>query len=192
MTFDPKIAKALSHPLRVQILELLQGKEASPAMLTKEMGGVVLGLIAYHVQVLEECGYVELVRTRPRRGAVEHLYRARPVPFFGGAELRSVPRSLRGKVTAMSLQKFIDASIAALEAGTMDEREDTVLGGMVIGVDELGWAQAAEIARSALASFQMIHDQSRARTEATGNPLTPVVVGVAGFEAADVGRREGP
>ena len=182
MSLDPTIARALSHPLRVEILERMQDEETSPAILAKKMDGVALGLIAYHVKVLEESGFVELVGTRPRRGAVEHFYRARPA---GTLELRGLPRSLRGSVTASSLQRFIDAAAAALEAGTIDRRDDTVLSCMELGFDQQGWEQAVELGRALVEGYERIHEESRARVAADGGELTDVVVTVAGFEAAD-------
>jgi hypothetical protein len=35
-----------------------------------------LGNVAYHIKILEENGAIELVRTEPVRGALEHFYRA--------------------------------------------------------------------------------------------------------------------
>lgn len=187
MSLDPTIARALSHPLRVEILERMQDEETSPALLSKQMDGVALGLIAYHVKVLEESGFVELVGTRPRRGAVEHFYRARPA---GSLELRGLPRSLRGSVTATVLQRFIDAAAVALEAGTIDGREDTVLSCMELSFDEEGWTRAVELGRALVEGYERIHEESRARATGDGQ-LTNVVVTVAGFEAADGSRRPG-
>ena len=48
---------------------------ASPSELAKELGEP-LGNVAYHVKILEETGAIELVRTAPVRGALEHFYRA--------------------------------------------------------------------------------------------------------------------
>lgn len=185
MSLDPTIARALSHPLRVEILERMQDEETSPAILAKKMDGVALGLIAYHVKVLEESGFVELVGTRPRRGAVEHFYRARPA---GSLDLRGLPRSLRGSVTADSLQRFFDAATAAMQAGTIDRREDTVLSCMELAFDEEGWTRAVELGRALIEGYERIHEESRARAAANGGQLTDVVVTVAGFEAA--GRAE--
>lgn len=186
MTLDPAIAKALSHPLRVRILEMLEDEDGSPASLSKQMEDVALGLVAYHVKVLEESGFLELVETRPRRGAVEHIYRAKPI---GALELRGIPRSLRGSVTATTLQRFIDASVAALEAGTIDGRDDAVLNTMTIGVDETGWKEAVEIGRAMWTEFHRIHAESHERAASGGGgdfeALMSVVVGIAGFEAAD-------
>jgi predicted transcriptional regulator len=38
--------------------------------------GLDLRGVAYHVRVLKKLGCIELVGTQPRRGAVEHVYRA--------------------------------------------------------------------------------------------------------------------
>lgn len=72
---DQRLARALSHPLRVRILEILSERVASPNDLSTELG-VDLGHIAYHTRTLDRCGCLELVDTAQRRGATEHFYRA--------------------------------------------------------------------------------------------------------------------
>jgi DNA-binding transcriptional ArsR family regulator len=72
---DQRLARALSHPLRVRILEILSERVASPNDLATELG-VDLGHIAYHTRTLDRCGCLELVDTAQRRGATEHFYRA--------------------------------------------------------------------------------------------------------------------
>jgi len=180
MRLDATIAKALSHPLRVEVLELLEREEASPAGLTRQMDGVALGLVAYHVEVLEGCGLIELVGTRPRRGAVEHFYRARPA---GAIELEGVPKGLRGNVTATTLQRFVDAAVAALEQGGIGGREDSVLSSMTIHVDRAGHRQAVELGQAMIGELQRIHDESHERATAGSGPLTQLIFGIAGFEA---------
>ena len=41
-------------------------------------GEVLLQLIAYHVRLLEQADPLTLDSTRPRRGVLEHFYRASP------------------------------------------------------------------------------------------------------------------
>ena len=69
-------AKAVSHPLRVEILKTLDGKPRSPKSIAAELGQPI-GNVSYHVTVLRDLGAVELTGTTPARGAVEHFYRAR-------------------------------------------------------------------------------------------------------------------
>ena len=69
-------AKAVSHPLRVQILDALRREPRSPQSLAQELEEP-LGNVSYHVTVLRDLGAVELTGTRQVRGAVEHFYRAK-------------------------------------------------------------------------------------------------------------------
>jgi DNA-binding transcriptional ArsR family regulator len=180
---DPRLVRALVHPLRVEILQLLNEREASP----NEMMDILdfpLGNIAYHARVLEKCGCIEVVRTERRRGAVEHFFRAVPRSYIGHQDWRKVPRSVRGEVTGASLDSFISRVVAALEAGTIDDREDSTLNWMALAVDELGWAQVAEVLDETLARLQAVHTQSRGRLEITGEEATQMIVGLAAFEAA--------
>ncbi len=76
-SIDPRLAKALSNDIRARALDLLAEGARSPKAIATELGLDVRG-VAYHVRVLKKLGCIELVETRPRRGAVEHIYRAAP------------------------------------------------------------------------------------------------------------------
>src|SRR3954465_3947179 len=79
-TSEARIAKALAHPLRARILQRLGERVARPGDLALELGAP-LGVVSYHVRMLRDYECVELVRTEPRRGALQHFYRpaARPM-----------------------------------------------------------------------------------------------------------------
>lgn len=85
---DEELVKALSHPIRVEILEALQGRVASPGELSEEMDQSV-GVISYHAKTLVSCGWLELVHSKPARGSIEH--------FFGLAALEEGRRRLPGE-----------------------------------------------------------------------------------------------
>src|ERR671916_916702 len=76
---DPRYVKAMSHPMRVRILAMLDERKASPNQLAGWLGAS-LGTVAYHVRTLQQLGLIELVDETRVRGAVEHHYRARPRP----------------------------------------------------------------------------------------------------------------
>src|SRR3954470_890138 len=78
---DSNIVKALSHPLRMRILTRLNEGVASPNEMAKEYAKP-LPLFSSHVRILRELECTEIVRTTPRRGAIEHHYRALPRPFL--------------------------------------------------------------------------------------------------------------
>lgn len=69
------MAKALSHPLRVKLLTLFGESVASPNELAKKLDEPLTN-VSYHVRMLHDLGCIELVDTAPRRGALEHFYRA--------------------------------------------------------------------------------------------------------------------
>src|SRR5262245_48173228 len=76
---DPRYVKALSHPLRVRILALLQERSASPVELARWLHATV-GTVAYHVRTLRALGLIELVGETRVRGGLAHHYRARIAP----------------------------------------------------------------------------------------------------------------
>ncbi len=180
---DIRLVRALAHPLRVRMLQVLNERGASPA----ELGDLLdhpVGNVAYHARVLERCGCIELVATEPRRGAIEHYFRARPRSYIGHQDWRKVPRSVRSALTAQSVRAFLNQVIAALEAGTIDDREDTTLNWMSISLDEIGWAEATAALAQTLDRLETIHDQSAARVRVSGETPTSMVAGIAAFEAA--------
>lgn len=67
---------ALAHPLRRRILRaMLAGPEASPLQLAGKLR-VDLTAVSYHMQMLVECGAIELVRVEPGlTGSRRHFYR---------------------------------------------------------------------------------------------------------------------
>jgi DNA-binding transcriptional ArsR family regulator len=68
-------AKALSHPVRAATFRLLGEKTASPKDLAIELEEP-LGNVSYHVRELLNLNCITLVDTAPRRGAIEHYYKA--------------------------------------------------------------------------------------------------------------------
>lgn len=181
---DQRLVRAVAHPLRIQILEALTDHVASPNALA---GQLETGLsdVAYHTRALDRYGALELVDTAQRRGATEHFYKAKPEAFVSGPMWRKVPRTLRGGVSAATLQTFLDKAIAALEAGTLDGRDDTVLRWMPLFLDEEGWKEVASILEEATKLMLAAHLRSQDRlTESGGQGAVSTVVGMAAFETA--------
>jgi predicted transcriptional regulator len=73
-SIDQRLARALTHALRAQALELIAAGPTSPKAIAGELG-VDVRSVAYHVRVLRELGCIELIDAQQRRGAVEHIYR---------------------------------------------------------------------------------------------------------------------
>lgn len=178
---DHELVRALSHPIRVSILEALQGRVASPSELAKEMDES-LGVVSYHTNTLVECGCLELVHTKPRRGALEHFFGVTPRSFIGHQDWRRAPASLRGGITSAAFQTFLDKASEAIEAGTIDSRDDTTLNWMPMSVDADGWREVAKVMEETLKQLVAIHSRSSKRL--AGEEGMPIVVGLAAFEAS--------
>ncbi|MDQ2631372.1 MAG: hypothetical protein M3Y75_10460 [Actinomycetota bacterium] len=181
---DQRLVHALAHPLRVKILEILSDQVASPNHLA---GQLETGLsdVAYHTRALDRYGCLELVDTAQRRGATEHFYKATPEAFVGGPHWRRVPRAVRGGVSAATLQTFQDKAIAALEAGTLDGRDETIFRWMPLFVDQQGWEEVVKIMEEATNQVLAAHLRSQDRlSENGGQGAISTVVGQAAFETA--------
>ena len=136
------VAKAFAHPLRVQILIILNERVASPNLLSQELDQS-LNLVAYHVRVLEKYDCIELVDTKQRRGATEHFYRATRRQFLSDSEWARMPQSLRPGLSGAMLKSVFDDIEEAVVAGTFDELEDRHLSRTPMVVDKQGWSDVA-------------------------------------------------
>jgi DNA-binding transcriptional ArsR family regulator len=140
---DSNIVKALSHPLRMRILTRLNEGVASPNEMAKEFEES-LPLVSYHVRILRELDCIELVRTTPRRGAIEHHYRALTRPFLDLDDWEQLPPSARKAVSNTVLTKALGDVRDAVAAGTFDDRTDRHLSYAPLLLDEQGWTAMIE------------------------------------------------
>lgn len=74
---DQALLSLLQHPLRRELLKLYveAGEVRSPKELTLPTNGDISN-VGYHVRVLAEKGAIELITVEPRRGSIEHFYKA--------------------------------------------------------------------------------------------------------------------
>jgi predicted ArsR family transcriptional regulator len=161
------VAKAFAHPLRVQILIILNEKVASPNMLAQQLDQS-LNLVAYHVRVLEKYDCIELVDTKQRRGATEHFYRATRRQFLTDSEWARLPKSLRPGLSGAMLKSAFDDVEEALDKSTFDELEDRHLSRTPMVVDKQGWEDAAELLANTLDRLIEIQSESAARLGKSG------------------------
>lgn len=182
-SIDPRLVRALAHPLRVQILEILSERVASPNLISEQLDAG-LTHVAYHTRTLSQCDCLELVETAQRRGATEHFYKAAPRSFVGDRAWRGVPHSVLGGVSGAALQTFMDKAVAALEAGTLDDREGTTLNWAPLELDQRGWEEVATIMARALEDALKAEKRSRKRVARRKGERGTVsaVVAVANFE----------
>jgi hypothetical protein len=113
---------------------------ASPAELARELDAP-LANVAYHTRVLADLGCIELARTEPRRGAIEHYYRAVVRPYFSDSDWTRMPASARHSISEAVLQRVWSDAADALRAGVFDARDDFYLSRTPLALDERGWRE---------------------------------------------------
>ena len=159
---DSRLAKALAHPLRVQLLAGLNEGVASPNELAKRLGEPLTN-VSYHVRMLHDLGCIELVDTEPRRGALEHYYRAIVRPFFGERDWKKLPKNARGSISDAVLQLVWEDASEAIKSGQFDERYDRHLSRTVLALDDQGWDELQELLADTLDRAMDIQAESASR-----------------------------
>lgn len=183
---EPQVFKALAHPLRMKLLVAMSEREASPSELATELGEP-LGNVAYHVRMLERLHCIELVRTTPRRGALEHHYRAIASPELEVAEWEQVPKAARRSLSWERISEIWEDLAAALNSGRFDERTDRHLGSTDLTLDESGWAELGEELRGLQERALAIQERSAKRVAADGAQAVSSRLVLMHYEAASSG-----
>lgn len=178
-----QLAKALAHPLRVSILTSLQRGISSPNQLAQELGEP-LGNVSYHVKTLLEYGCVELVKTEPRRGAVEHFYRATERAFFSDSDWAKIPASARKGISGVVLESIGKDATQAMIAGTIDARTDSHVSHTPLLLDETGWTELNELLTATLDRAIGIQEEAANRLADEQSDPLPTRLSMLHFEAA--------
>jgi DNA-binding transcriptional ArsR family regulator len=158
---DEALLKAISHPLRHRLLGLLDDRTASPNELARELG-LPLGRVSYHIRLLADLGAIELVRTEPRRGALEHFYRAVTRGWFSEEDWARLPRAARRGIVGQSLQRIFSEVTAAVDAGGFDGPASQVRSAS-LELDERGLEDVNAVLASTAERLNQINAESADR-----------------------------
>jgi hypothetical protein len=151
----------------VQLLAALNEGVASPNELAKRLDEPLTN-VSYHVRMLHDLGTIELVETEPRRGALEHYYRAVVRPFFGDRDWKRLPKNARGSISDAVLQLVWDDAAEAIKSGLFDERDTRHLSRSVLAVDDQGWEELNDLLTEALDRAMQIQADSASRASKGG------------------------
>lgn len=103
---DPRRERALAHPTRRAILELLRSeKSLAPSSIAGKLG-IGTANASYHAEVLTGCGAIEVVPDEKSHG--ERLLRLPEPPPTSGKGRRAVSDSMRDDVSAAQLKSLIE------------------------------------------------------------------------------------
>jgi len=184
-----ELVKALAHELRIEILTILNERVASPNELAKELNEG-LSQVSYHVKVLKDYGTIRMVKTIPRRGAVEHYYRATSRPYFTNREWDKLPSSVRASMSADLMQLVIDDVSAGLDAGTVDAHKDRHMSRTPLFLDKEGLKDVGKILNEALKQISGVQSESTARLARSEEEGMDAMVAMMGIEVPSAGQKK--
>src|SRR4051794_19848672 len=164
---DPRLVKALAHPLRVRILAVLQDRVASPSDLAEELSAP-LGNVSYHVRILAQLGLLKLAKKRPRRGAIEHYYEARSRVRISDRAWGQVPNVVKEAMVDATLDQVSSYVEKSAESGGFG-RADAHLSRQPLRLDQQGWSELSAGVLELLERADEIEAESRERLKKAGN-----------------------
>src|SRR5919199_4478638 len=187
---DPRYVKAISHPLRVRILAMLQERTASPSELSEWLGAT-LGTTAYHVRALHKLGLIELADETRVRGAIEHHYRAGIRPMVSEEAWAKAPPIAKQAAIGSTLQMVDEYARKAAAEGGFD-RAEAHLSRTSIEIDAKGWEQLNKAALKFVEQVEKIEAASKERQAKRPHEkdVGTAAVVVMAFEAARLSGQE--
>jgi DNA-binding transcriptional ArsR family regulator len=181
---DASVLKALGHPLRMRLLTLISERgEASPVEMSRELGRS-LATVSHHTRVLRDLGYIELSRTEPRRGAVEHYYRAAAAPFIDDKQWELLPLPARRRVSGQIFRQVFEDGAAAGQRGGFDAAGAHTVR-RILDLDPRGWRELSRAVDALLRRAEAIQARSDARGRADANTSQPSELAILHFALDD-------
>jgi DNA-binding transcriptional ArsR family regulator len=185
---DPRFVKAMSHPLRVRILAMLDERQASPNQLAGWLGAS-LGTVAYHVRTLLQLGLIELVDETRVRGAVEHHYRSMARPSVSAEAWAQASPIAKQAAVGSSLEVIGEYTRLSAAAGGFD-RSEAQLRRALLKLDARGFTQLSNAIEKLLERVEKIEADAAKRLGADprGEDVIDTGLGLMLFEAAQLSR----
>ncbi len=189
LPYTLRLAKVFADPLRMKILAECNMREMSPKGFYEEFGGDsgdTLSRVYRAFEVLVEYDWLHQVRAETggkRRGAVEHFYRATGPAVFDETTWPDVPDSMKAVVSWNVLKTFARQVKEAMEAGTMDAREDRHFTWSPLRLDQQGWETVIAWLDGIFYFLSEEQEDANARMAETGEEPIPMTVALAAFES---------
>jgi DNA-binding transcriptional ArsR family regulator len=178
---DPRWLRAISHPIRIRLLAMLDEEPASPVILASKLNQP-LGTIAYHVRTLYDLGLLKLVSTRQRRGATEHYYKTTGHPASSEEAWEGLDAISKQRLLTALIAKATDYATRSAAAGGFDAKEAHISTD-ALKLDRQGLEQLAQESKKWLARAREIERESIARVGADAASSLSVGLTLMLFEA---------
>jgi DNA-binding transcriptional ArsR family regulator len=183
---DSRLMKALTDPRRVKVLSILNERVASPKELAEEFGETLSG-VAYHFKVLRNFGLIELERTEPRRGAVEHYYRATNRALVPDDAWRALSAKTKRGIAHDIMENIIGDVAESVEEGVFGGRDGVHISWTPLILDEQGWEAFTALLEETLERTFDLQAEATERLNSKGEGGSDAVsatLAMIGFESA--------
>jgi hypothetical protein len=141
---EQMLLMALRHPVRAEALSILNVRVASPAEIARELG-LDVSKVSYHVSQLLAYECVELVETRPVRGATEHFYRGVGQKYLDESFWKKLSLNVRSAISLASLRVIFGAIRDSVTAGVFDSQKDRHLAVVTYDLDGQAWEEIGDL-----------------------------------------------
>jgi DNA-binding transcriptional ArsR family regulator len=164
---NPALVRGLAHPLRARMLSVLLEREASPKELAAEFE-IPLANVAYHIQVLRKLKLIRLVKKTPRRGAVEHHYKADKGAYIDDNVWGETPGVVKQSMVSAAISEVgKDVSDAAAMGGF--DREDMHFSRSKLVLDQKAWDELSGLLSHALDRAHELEKDAEERLKKAGH-----------------------
>lgn len=177
---NPKLALAISDPLRERILVELDGRRLSPSQFTQETGAD-LNRVSRCFRHLERCGYAEVIEERPgrRRGrSIEHVYRRTPNRLSDSWTWPGDPRVERVLSSLPAFQSYFARIVEAVELETFDQEIDRHLSWDLRAFDPTARSQLVDRLNGVYAWLSALEREAAQRARESTREVIPATVGL--------------
>ena len=141
---EQRLLMALRHPVRAEALSILNVRVASPAEIARELG-LDVSKVSYHVSQLLAYECVELVETRPVRGATEHFYRGVGQKYLDQGFWKKLSLNVRSAISLTGLRVIFGAIRDSVSAGIFDRQKDRHLAVVTYDLDGQAWEEIGDL-----------------------------------------------
>lgn len=183
---DCRHMHALTKPERVRILAILTERVASPKEISEELDTNLSG-VSYHVTVLRKCGLIVEDHEVPRRGAVEHFYRATMSTVIPPDAWDNLPSAMRKGISTAIVREFLEDASDSMEAGIFENPPGEVSWTPLI-LDLRGVERIGLLTRNFLESVMEVQVEATQRLSAredgaAAEDVTSMTVFLASFQS---------
>jgi hypothetical protein len=140
-----------------------------------------IGNVSYHVRILQSMGLIRLVRTTPKRGAIEHHYEAVARPVITDETWGRLPASVKRALVNASLDHIGGVVRTAATSGGFDHSQARLSRTSLV-LDDDGWQRLSHELVDAKERALEISQESEARLQEQGKTGDNAMLVLVSFE----------